>query len=286
MKLDRPEALNIHFKVNPADIPVKIETSKKNVDIHIPEEHLTIYYPFGPRIMTGQITNEKVAAMNELCDKVLASPDRVPYNDYLAGIISDEYRLDRDQLSSIDMLDTLQWFAESYIYQCKYYNINEKEVGRDVSCRVAISDRDTWFNDQKPGEYNPPHNHTNMEIDNCGNLIISGVLYLKIPEYESRKSAADYRNNSDGNLILLSHSSAHRLDSGSFQYTPEVGNIILFPGHLTHMVMPFLNKNGNIRRSVAFNAHYQFLIKGQENDWWNYETCRRCETRDKREGIV
>ena len=49
-----------------------------------------------------------------------------------------------------------------------------------------------WFNDQKDDEYNPAHDHTG---------VLSGVLYLKIPEYlPSRK-----HENADGSIVFISN---------------------------------------------------------------------------------
>jgi len=251
--LNRPETLELKlFTKYGTGRPVLYNWDKK-VNIHIPKASVELHFPFGPRIMKARITDNKIKELNNLCDDILQRPDKVPYNDYLAGVIKEEYNINLDDLKSIDILDTFNWFAEEFINQSRAYYATDGEIAPNVTYKVKINDNDTWFNDQATGEYNPPHSHTNTEITNAGDAIISVVVYLKIPEMKKRNFGLK-----DGSIIFIHHSSAHKLDIGSHQFNPNPGDVLIFPGHLTHMVMPYIGKENIVRRSLAYNAHYSF----------------------------
>ena len=82
---------------------------------------------------------------------------------------------------------------------------------------------DTWVVRQFKNEYNPIHFHS-------GN--ISGVGYLKIPKNitKSRK-----RLKTNGTIDFI-HGSKSFLNKSLFNHNPKVGDMILFPNYLMHLV--------------------------------------------------
>ena len=100
-----------------------------------------------------------------------------------------------------------------------------------------------WINYQKANEYNPPHNHSG---------ILSGVLYLKIPEYLLSKKT----EGRDGSITFIGNDTAAEgmISDSILTISPKVGDIFLFSSTLKHQVYPFRTVDGKgIRRSMSFN---------------------------------
>ena len=93
------------------------------------------------------------------------------------------------------------------------------------------------------GDFNPSHVHD-------GDL--SGVIYLRIPpglkdEYEKEDHFPCVGD------IQWQCGQAATFNGHTFQATPKVGDIYLFPSWLSHMVYPFRTQDQE-RRSVSFNV--------------------------------
>ena len=113
-----------------------------------------------------------------------------------------------------------------------------------------IEIRSAWFNDMKNNEYSPMHKHTG---------ILSGVLYLKIPEYSpSRKNKG-----TDGAITFIGNTSPNDglFTNPQFSVSPKVGDIFIFPSTLRHQVYPFRTENGKgIRRTMSFNVNDRIMV--------------------------
>jgi hypothetical protein len=123
-----------------------------------------------------------------------------------------------------------------------------------------------WINSQKNNEYFPIHLHTNCSL--------SGIIYLKIPEYLPSRRISEFgdmgkdalnNNNDDGALTFIGNTGSS-LDWGAPSITlqPQVGDLFIFPSSQYHFVYPFRTADGKAeRRNVSFNAI--FSNKSQEN---------------------
>ena len=110
-----------------------------------------------------------------------------------------------------------------------------------------------WVVSQKDNEYNPLHLH--------GTGCVSGVLYLKIPEYlpdRKKKTSKTRSRTTDGALEFVNNACLDgRFASGICSFNPEPGELYLFTGYQPHQVYPFRSVDGKgERRSVSFNADY------------------------------
>ena len=81
----------------------------------------------------------------------------------------------------------------------------------------------SWFNLYKKGYYQEFHRHDHKIYQ-----YISGVVYLT-------------EDNSDIHFFI----------NNTFEYTPKIGNIIIFDSHIEHSVVA--NKKDSLRISLAFN---------------------------------
>jgi uncharacterized protein (TIGR02466 family) len=105
-----------------------------------------------------------------------------------------------------------------------------------------------WIVEQQPGEYNPIHTHTNCDI--------SAVMYLKAPNFlPSEKTERD----DDGTIYFIGSSSAKgKLKTNSLKIKPKPGQFFIFPAHLQHTVYPYKTNDNFARRSVSFNASFEY----------------------------
>ena len=82
-----------------------------------------------------------------------------------------------------------------------------------------------WFNQMSPGHSTTLHTHEDMEE------LLSGVFYLQVPA-------------NSGDIVF-------RLEGTELRFTPEAGQMLLFPPELPHEVE--INHSEKVRLSVAFN---------------------------------
>ena len=140
----------------------------------------------------------------KLTDIIAQDNQKKSYNNSLAGEIEDEWGIEPSLLINIKFQSFLFLLIKEYI---RYVKLQFRPEGTHLEC----SDEDfikmnmffhgekkwkisrAWFNDQKDNEYNPTHNH---------NGIISGVLYLKIPEYLSPRK----NKHTDGAITFFGNS--------------------------------------------------------------------------------
>jgi uncharacterized protein (TIGR02466 family) len=106
-----------------------------------------------------------------------------------------------------------------------------------------------WYNVNTPYSYNMPHCHPRS--------ILSGVLYLKVPENSGNivflrpdnesQAIGEISNFTDVKTTVYTH--------GSYWIKPEEGKLILFPPYLSHYVEQ--NRSAEDRISMAFNFGYK-----------------------------
>ena len=101
-----------------------------------------------------------------------------------------------------------------------------------------------WVNFNLPGSYNRKHHHSDIAF------LLSGVVYLKVPENSGRISFHDPRGAAVEAIA----------DSKYYGYEPEVfidpepGMVIYFPSWLEHEVEK--NKSDEDRVSISGNLYY------------------------------
>jgi len=180
-------------------------------------------------------------------------------NETLAGKIEDEKHYEEE--SRIYFEKKLIPYAANFYDECK------KDKGQLFPSKhlhmAQWKLKSLWVNRQKPGEYNPPHEH-------AGN--ISFVIYLQIPpglydEIDHATSAPPgyitFRYGSDTGMMpyaeagkpseryILSELEAPLRPTVRFCAGPRVGEMWIFPSFLTHHVESF-NSPGT-RVSVSGN---------------------------------
>ena len=137
-----------------------------------------------------------------------------------------------------------------YIYQCNLQKLPPEysEHVKPMTDNVKIEIHSIWIVEQQPGEYNPIHIHTNCDI--------SAVMYLKVPEFlPSEKTSRD----DDGTIYFVGGVGEHtKLKMSSLKVKPKPGDFFIFPSHLQHTVYPYKTNDNFARRSVSFNAQFEY----------------------------
>jgi|TARA_R110000744_G_scaffold337414_1_gene442646 hypothetical protein len=218
--------------------------------------NIKVYQPWSAPLLHFRLSDEQIEDLLEITDLALEDKNTKSYNDKLAGEIEGEWEIpDYEDLSEVLNLPTIssQYFqvlASQNLIEIEGENTTMSQhlalFAQNLDKSILIS---AWFNDQKDDEYNPAHDHTG---------VLSGVLYLKIPEYlPSRK-----HHNADGSIVFISNECKTDgiMTNSTLLLSPEVGDLFLFSSSLKHQVYPFrtADKKG-IRRSLSFNMGHKTL---------------------------
>jgi len=214
---------------------------------------LSVFQPWSEFVMKGVLSEELISKLIELTDIISQDSQKVSYNNALAGEIENEWGIDVSLLTNVKFQPFLFELIKEYIRLVK---IQRTPKGTHLECSFEAFTKNesffeennwsietAWFNNQKDNEYNPCHNHDG---------ILSGVLYLKIPEYLPPRK----QQYTDGAITFIGNTSPNDglFTSPQFSVLPKVGDIFLFPSTLRHQVYPFRTENEQgIRRSMSFN---------------------------------
>lgn len=107
-------------------------------------------------------------------------------------------------------------------------------IKENLDKKISFNNRGIWGNISSTTHYNNIHNHSSTIA------LFSGVYYLQVfPD--------------SGNIIFYDD-----LFLNKVEYTPVIGDLLIFPSYLQHSVSP--NNNSKDRISVAFNFEIQDLV--------------------------
>jgi len=194
---------------------------------------LSIFQPWSEFVMGGTLPEEITSKLIELTDIITQDAQKVSFNSgfqpFLFELIKEYIRLVKIQGTPKNT--NLECSDEIFFNNQSFYKENNWKI------KVA------WFNDQRDNEYSPIHGHDG---------ILSGVLYLKIPEYLPSRKTKD----NDGAISFIGNTTSNDLlfTVPQFSVTPKRGDIFIFPSKLRHQVYPFRTENEQgIRRSMSFN---------------------------------
>ena len=173
------------------------------------------------------------------------------FGKQLVGQINEEPEVTPEIMQKFPMwtdfcLQTTAWYVKTAMTQvlsCEHKKMSEFQ-NEEILTRLTTM----WFVNQKPGEYNPVHIHTNCKI--------SAVVYLQTPK-EQVKDRKDHYH-SDGRITFMNNTGTD-MNFASSQCTiePKSGDMYIFPALQHHMVWPYRSANpDDLRVSLSFNADY------------------------------
>ena len=165
------------------------------------------------------------------------------WGDRLVGAIKEEYLV-----SPGVMLKWKRAFFDPIIVS--YFNAHFKNQRKIKSILINSA----WFVCQKPGEYNPMHNH----CEYLGkNYHLSCVGYLSLPESMKSTESAKKHNDFSGEIEFV-EGSENMFTDCRYRIKPEVRQWFLFPNSLNHIVYAFNSNKDEERISFSFNATINF----------------------------
>ena len=209
---------------------------------------MKFYQPWSAPILHSSLSEIQIKELLEITDSISKDENKESYNNQLAGEIENEWGISASIVELNSFKNYIDDLSLKYLTSfASQYNIENNKISPQLvkfaQCLEKSVITSAWFNDQKDDEYNPIHNHTG---------ILSGVLYLKIPEYlPSRKN-----KDTDGTISFVGNSSDTDkiMTTSTIAISPKVGDIFLFPSLLKHQVYPFRTADRKgIRRSLSFN---------------------------------
>ena len=209
---------------------------------------IKFYQPWSAPILHSSLSEIQIKELLEITDSISKDGNKESYNNQLAGEIENEWGISASIVELNSFKNYIDDLSLKYLTSfASQYNIENNKIPPQLvkfaQCLEKSVITSAWFNDQKDDEYNPIHNHTG---------ILSGVLYLKIPEYlPSRKT-----KNTDGAISFMGNESKTdgTMTNSTITISPKVGDIFLFPSLLKHQVYPFRTADRKgIRRSLSFN---------------------------------
>ena len=226
--------------MNEENIP---QSFKMSYNLHRPWSDILLETTLPPMILEKMI---------EISDKVLADPKRTHWGDNLAGQIKEEPLIPPELLKEHNLTDFFGNMVLEYVHQCNLQKTppEQSQNMEAVKNRIQVTITSMWIVEQQPGEYNPIHTHTNCDI--------STVMFLKAPEFlPSEKPSRD----DDGTIYFVGGAGVNdKLKMSSLKVKPKPGAFFIFPSHLMHTVYPYKTNDNFARRSVSFNAGFEYKV--------------------------
>ncbi len=234
--------------------PVRLPSAAGTEDTKV---FVEVFQPWSNMIVRLKIPDTITKSMIEMTDEIMDDKNAESAGKKLAGQIDSELVisfLDTDVLdkkNSDFILSCVQRYVTDSLNQA--YGWDKAQANIVKKDDIFTKFESMWVVSQKDNEYNPLHLH--------GTGCVSGVLYLKIPEYlpdRKKKTSKTRSRTTDGALEFVNNACLDgRFASGICSFNPEPGELYLFTGYQPHQVYPFRSVDGKgERRSVSFNADY------------------------------
>ena len=185
------------------------------------------------------------------------------FGDQLVGQIDDEPEVTPEILQKYPQwADFCLQSTENFVkMQGEINHVGEEaHLQRVRTERYLCKINTMWFVNQRPGEYNPVHIHTNCKV--------SGICYLKTPKQQVRGRKDHYQ--SDGKITFTNNTGSD-MNFANYQasFEPKAGDFYIFPAMQHHMVWPYRSADPNdLRVSLSFNSDVitEGALKKQQKD--------------------
>jgi len=217
------------------------ETFEMSYHLHRPWADILFQTILPPMILEKMIS---------ISDKVLADSKRISWGKNLAGQVKEEPLITPALLEKDNLIGFFGNMVQEYVHQCNLQKAppDQSPYMESIKKDIAIDLQSMWIVEQRQGEYNPIHTHTNCDI--------SAVMYLRVPEFlSSEKPDRD----DDGTIYFIGSTYEHsQLKMNSLKVKPQSGQFFIFPSHMMHTVYPYKTNDNFARRSVSFNAKFEY----------------------------
>ena len=198
--------------------------------------HPYTFFYWGPLLFKTKMLAKDLKKCAKLCSKQSDSARGI-----LAGVIKYEQYVNIPKFHKI-MEPYFVSFRDCY----KHW------YGKLLPERI-VTDK-AWVNFMRPGEFNPPHIHTDCDL--------SSVLFIKVSKkikeehkvFVERAGAIDNIPRVGPGSLSFTFGESRPYTPNSQYFFPEEGDLFIFPANLTHFVAPFLSKAERISMSANFKV--------------------------------
>ena len=215
-----------------------------------------LHKPWADILFETNLPSPVLNKMILITDEVLEDSNRTNWGNNLAGQIKDEPLIPPSIVKKHNLTDFFGNMVHEYVHQCNLQKTppEQHKSMEQIKNNIQVTINSMWIVEQQPGEYNPVHVHTNCDV--------SAVMYIKIPNMlPSEKVSRD----DDGTIYFIGGSGANdKLKMSSLKIKPTPGAFFIFPSHLQHTVYPYKTNDSFARRSVSFNASFEYKGVGKD----------------------
>jgi len=214
------------------------------------EQQPIMISPFGPVFLKFQLPNDMLTALLEESEIMKSKTQDDAYikeydwSEYLVGKNTNQLLLTYDFFVQSNLQSFLVALGEFYLQS---HHSTDDDV-KNTKLAIAAA----WLNVTKKHDYNCIHDHNKSPL--------SGIIYLKEDasigeeidrlEENSKIKGGSYL---PGVTHFIYSANKNFLDSTSFSFRGKPGDVLIFPGWVSHLVNPF-TADGE-RMTVAFNYH-------------------------------
>jgi hypothetical protein len=206
--------------------------------------------PFGPVFLKFELPDDILAAVLKESEAMKSKTQDEAYlkeydwSEYLVGKNTNQLLLTYDFFVQSNLQSFLVALGEFYLQS---HHSTDDDV-KNTKLAIAAA----WLNVTKKHDYNCIHDHNKSPL--------SGIIYLKEDasigeeidrlEENSKIKGGSYL---PGVTHFIYSANKNFLDSTSFSFRGKPGDVLIFPGWVSHLVNPF-TADGE-RMTVAFNYH-------------------------------
>ena len=237
------------------------DENKPNIPPKTERIPIQVISPWTNIIIKTKIPDEIFQNLLELYEYTMKN--KKSFGDQLVGQIDDEPEVTQEILQKYP-----QW-ADFCLQSTEHFVKTQGEinnVGEEAHLQRVRTDKylckinTMWFVNQKPGEYNPIHIHTNCKV--------SGICYLKTPKQQVRSRKDHYQ--ADGKITFTNNTGSD-MNFANYQasFEPKAGDFYIFPAMQHHMVWPYRSADpDDLRISLSFNSDVitEGALKKQQED--------------------
>tara|TARA_R110000772_G_C13068722_1_gene416128 strand:- start:33 stop:632 length:600 start_codon:yes stop_codon:yes gene_type:complete len=189
------------------------------------------FYHWGPFLYSTSLQPIELIKIKNLCSK----NKKKDYRKNLAGLVKHEYQIDEKKLFPI-----ISPYIQSYTKA--YLDHRNEPLENKVKLEAA------WVNYITKFESNPLHKHSSD---------LSFVIYTKIAK-ELKKEIKDTVSNSrPGSINFVNTLGNKKYTINQHTFTPEVGDIFIFPASLHHSVNHFQSEGERVSVSGNLKIDYE-----------------------------
>ena len=208
---------------------------------------IQVIAPWSNIIVKTKIPDEIFEKLLEMYEYTMKN--NKSFGKQLVGQIDDEPEVTMEILQKFPewshfCLQTVEQFVRS---QSEINYAGEPEKLQALKSDDFMSKIQTmWFVNQKPGEYNPIHIHTNCKV--------SAICYLKTPKQQIKGRKDHYQ--ADGKVTFTNNTGTDmNFANHQCSFEPKAGDFYIFPALQHHAVWPYRSADpDDLRVSLSFNA--------------------------------